>query len=89
MSQRSLGRIVGHIEFVYRMWERFEITTGATTDLLESLVRECRSVTEQSSPIETDSDVALKRRVYDLVCELRDNWRAHVEEELADLQRVP
>jgi predicted phage-related endonuclease len=70
------------------MWERFEITTGATIDLLKSLVRDCRSVTEQSSPIETDSDVALKRRVYDFVCELRDNWRAHVEEELADEQRV-
>jgi len=88
MSQRSLEHIVGNIQFVYGMWQRFEITTGATIDLLKSLVRECRSVTEQSSPIETGSDVALKRRVYDLVCKLRDNWRAHVEEELADEQRV-
>ena len=87
MSQRSLEHIVGHIEFVYGMWERFEITTGATIDLLRSLLRECRSVREQSSPIETDSDVVLKRRVHDLVCKLRDNWRAHVEEELADEER--
>ena len=89
MSQRSLAQIVGHIEFTYGMWEKFEITTGATIDLLKSLVRECRSVVEQSSsPFETESDVALKRRVYDLVCALRDNWRAHVEEELASEQRV-
>ena len=88
MSQRSLAQIVGHIEFTYGMWERFEITTGATIDLLKSLVRECRSVVEQASPIETESDVALKRRVYDLVCALRDTWRAHVEEELANEQRV-
>ena len=89
MSQRSLEHIVGNIEFAYGMWDRFEITTGAVIDLLKSLVRECRSVVEQSSsPFETESDVAMKRRVYDLVCALRDNWRAHVEVELADEQRA-
>ena len=68
---------------------RFEIATGAAIDLLKSFVCECRSVVEQSSsPFETESDVALKRGVYDLVCALRDNWRAHVEEELASEQRV-
>lgn len=89
MSQRSLEHIVAHIEFVYGMWGRFEITTGATIALLKSLVGECRSVVEQSpSPFETESEVALKRRVYDLVCALRDNWRTHVEVELADEQRA-
>jgi hypothetical protein len=28
------------------------------------------------------------RRVYDLVCTLRDTWRAHVEMELANEERV-
>ena len=88
MSQRSLEHIVGNIEFAYGMWERFEITTGAVIDLLKSLVRECRSVAEQASTIETESDIALKRRVYDLVCALRDTWRAHVEMELANEERV-
>ena len=88
MSQRSLEHIVGNIEFAYGMWDRFEITTGAVIDLLKSLVRECRSVVEQASPIETESDIALKRRVYDLVCTLRDTWRAHVEMELANEERV-
>ena len=88
MTQRSLEHIVGNIEFAYGMWDRFEITTGAVIELLKSLVRECRSVAEQASTIETESDIALKRRVYDLVWALRDTWRAHVEMELANEERV-
>jgi hypothetical protein len=70
------------------MWEKFEITAGAAVGLFKSLARECRSVVEQSSMIESESDVVLKRRVYNLLWHLRDNWRAHVEVELADEQRV-
>jgi hypothetical protein len=88
MTQRTLEHIVGNIEFAYGMWDRFEITTGAVIELLKSLVCECRSVAEQASPIETESDIVLKRRVYDLVCALRDTWRAHVEMELANEERV-
>jgi hypothetical protein len=91
MPQRSIFQIVDHIEFTYGMWDRFEISTGAAIDLLKSLVSECRSVTQQSSFIETADDAALMARVYDLVCKLRDTWRAHVveeEEDLADEQWV-
>ena len=84
MSQRSLPQIADHIEFVYGQWERFEIATSAVIDLLKSLVSECRSVTQQSSYIENADDAALMARVYDLVCKLRDTWRAHVVEEEED-----
>jgi hypothetical protein len=100
MTQRSLAWIADHIEFVYGMWERFEITTGTVTDLLKSLVSECCSVKQQSSYIEAQRrlvdgvDGALMACVYDLVCRLRDTWRTHIQEEvededLADVQRVP
>ena len=87
MSQRSLARVVGHIEFVYAMWERYEISTGATIDLLKSLTSECRGIAERTSDVEREQDNSLKRSVYELVCKLRDTWRAHVEVELANEER--
>ena len=86
IPQRSLAQIVNRILVVYGMWEKFEITTGAATDLLKLLASECCSVSEESSSTENDDDV-LKRRVYAVLCKLRDNWRARVEEELADEER--
>ena len=85
MSHRSIVQIVDHIEFTYGMWDRFEITTGVVIDLLKSLVSECRSVTHQSSFVENVDDAAVMARVYDLVCKLRDTWRAHVVEEEEDI----
>ena len=87
MSQRSLAQIVNRIEFVYGMREKSEVTAGAVTDLLKLLVSECRSVSEQASSTGNDNDDVLMRRVYDVVCKLRDSWRAHVEEELVDEER--
>lgn len=81
MSQRSLAQIVDHIEFTYKMWERFEISTGLVIDLLKAQVSECSSVTHQSSFIENSNDAALVQRVYDLVCKLRDTWRTHMDDE--------
>jgi hypothetical protein len=83
MSQLSLEQIVGHIEHVYGMWEKFEIETGAAIDLLKLLVSDCRRVTEQT-PTTAEHEEMLKQRVHDLVNQLCDTWRAHVEEELAE-----
>ena len=88
MSQRPLARVVGNIEFVYAMWERYEISTGAAIDVLKSLTSKCRDVPEPTSDVEREQDNTLKRSVYELVCKLRDTWRAHVEVELANEERV-
>ena len=88
MPQRPLARVVGHIRFVYAMWEAFGISTGAAIDLLKSLTSECRDVPEPTTDVEREQDNSLKRSVYELVCKLRDTWRAHVEVELANEERV-
>jgi hypothetical protein len=77
---RSLVTITNQIENTYARWEQFQLSTGLVLSILKALVDECRRVTDE---VPSEYDDALVQRVYDLVCMLRDNWRAHVDIEMA------